>query len=190
MPDDFVTLVSGVPRSGTSLVMQMLAAGGMPVMTDDRRAADADNPRGYLEFEPVKRLRQDSGWMQQAAGHAIKVIYHFLYDLPPDLQYRVLFVRRDLAEVVASQRAMLERNGKPGGPPDAEMITLFTAELRALHRWLPTQPQFAMLDVPYQEVVQQPRQQAQRIQEFLGQELDVESMAATVDPQLHRQRAR
>jgi hypothetical protein len=111
---DFITVVSGLPRSGTSLMMQMLAAGGIPPLTDHRRAPDESNPRGYFEFEPVKRLRTDRLWIGQAQGHAIKVIQLLLRELPTDGQfdYRVILMHRSMAEVLASQRAMLERQNK------------------------------------------------------------------------------
>src|SRR5262245_57703089 len=108
----FITIVSGLPRSGTSLMMRMLEAGGMPVLVDNIRAADEDNPAGYYEFEPVKQTSADNAWVKLAVGKAVKVVYRLLYDLPAGFRYRVLFMQRDMAEVLASQRKMLERAGK------------------------------------------------------------------------------
>src|SRR5438046_6429896 len=109
----YITVVSGLPRSGTSLMMQMLRAGGMPVRTDGFRKADEDNPRGYLEYEPVKRTREDSSWVSDAVGKAVKVVYLLLRDLPDGFDYRVILMRRSLREVLASQSAMLMRSGRP-----------------------------------------------------------------------------
>ena len=108
-PGSFVTLVSGLPRSGTSMMMQMLHAGGIPAVTDNIRLADKDNERGYYELEAVKRTKDDASWLRDAPGKAVKVIYLLLYDLPTDYTYRVIFMNRNLDEVLASQRAMLER---------------------------------------------------------------------------------
>src|SRR5882724_6754601 len=106
---DFITVVSGLPRSGTSMMMRMLEGGGLPVMADGIRTADDDNPRGYYEFEPVKRLNRETSWLPAAYSKAIKIIYIHLYNLPSEHRYKVLFLERSLDEVIASQRAMLER---------------------------------------------------------------------------------
>ena len=102
-----IVVVSGLPRSGTSLMMQMLQAGGMPLLTDGRRAADGDNPKGYCEFEPAKRLKDDASWLGAAEGRAVKLVSALLFDLPPERRYRVIFMTRDLDEVLASQRDLL-----------------------------------------------------------------------------------
>ncbi len=121
MAENFITVVSGLPRSGTSLMMQMLVAGGLPALTDAVRSPDESNPRGYFEFEPVKRLRTDASWLEQARGRAVKIIHLLLRELPTDgrFQYRVLFLRRPLEEVIASQSAMLARAGKASAEPVA-----------------------------------------------------------------------
>jgi hypothetical protein len=112
MKSDFITVVSGLPRSGTSLMMQMLAAGGLPPLTDNLRDADESNPRGYFEFDPVKRLRSDRSWLDQARGHAVKIIHVLVRELPADGQfhYRLLLMKRPMEEILASQRALLERH--------------------------------------------------------------------------------
>ena len=138
-----VTIVSGLPRSGTSLMMQMLAAGGIPPMTDALRAADPSNPRGYLELEAVKKLKADRSWLPQARGKAVKIIHLLLADLasaPPDedglpLEFRVVMMRRPIAEIVASQRAMLSRQGKVSAAlPDAQLAKIFTEQLARVER--------------------------------------------------------
>src|SRR5450432_3057856 len=107
-----ITVVSGLPRSGTSLMMQMLAAGGMPLLTDQIRAPDQDNPRGYFEFERVKQIKRDQAWLGSAVGKAVKIIHLLLYDLPPNRNYRVIFMRRNIEEVLISQRKMLQRTAR------------------------------------------------------------------------------
>src|SRR5690349_19374505 len=114
--DSEIIIVSGLPRSGTSLMMQMLAGGGVEILTDAIRTADDDNPRGYLEFEPVKKTKQDSSWVPAARGKAVKMVSQLLYDLPPAERYRIIFMSRDLDEVLASQEKMLARLGRPAAP--------------------------------------------------------------------------
>ena len=189
MSPDFVTVVSGLPRSGTSLMMQMLHAGGLPVLADGQRRADENNPRGYLEFEPVKRLRSDRSWLPQARGHAVKIIHLLLRDLLLDgsLQYRIVFMQRPLAEVLASQQAMLQREGKTGADP-ALLHKAFESQLAQLHTWLGAQASIAVLPVAYHEVVDEPQRVAEAVRGFLGLDLDAAAMVRAVDPALHRQR--
>ena len=125
-----IVIVSGLPRSGTSLMMQMLSSGGLPVMTDDARPADVDNPRGYFELERVKAIRKDSSWLPQARGKALKMVSLLLYDLPADERYRILFMERDMEEVLASQRKMLDRLQKPPGG-DEELRRAWSRTLRS-----------------------------------------------------------
>ena len=125
---DFVVIVSGLPRSGTSLLMQMLAAGGLPLLTDGVRKADADNRRGYYELEAAKKTKADASWLAAAAGKVVKMVYVLLYDLPPDYHYRVVFLQRRLEEVLASQKVMLLR-GKETGTDDDNMMRIFRKEL-------------------------------------------------------------
>jgi hypothetical protein len=189
MVADFITVVSGLPRSGTSLMMQMLHAGGLPVLSDGLRTADESNPRGYLEYEPVKRLRSDRTWLPSARGHAVKIIHLLLRDLLLDgsVHYRIVFMQRPLPEVLASQTAMLRRDGKTAA--DAALLTkVFESQLAQLTPWLATQPCIRVLPVPYHQVVQQPLPVAQAVNDFLGLALDTGAMVRAVDPALHRQR--
>ena len=188
-PPSFVTVVSGLPRSGTSMMMQMLAAGGMSVLTDEVRGADDDNTRGYLEFEPVKRTRQDASWLETAAGKAVKMVYMLLADLPVSHQYRVVFMQRALEEVLASQQVMLQRRGEKGADlPANKMADIFRRQLDDTRAWLARQSNFDVLHVDYRAVIDDPLTQARRVAEFLDAQLDVEAMARSVDPQLYRQR--
>lgn len=187
---DFITIVSGVPRSGTSMMLRMLAAGGMSILSDGVRRPDEDNPHGYFEWEKVKSLRQDASWLAGASGKGVKVIYHWLYDLPLEHRYRVVFMRRDLDEVLASQAAMLLRRGNAGkSPDDATMKRLFEEELREIGDWLARQSAFELLNVDYRAVLTSPAQQAEQVNAFLGGSLDSQAMAAMVDPALYRRRS-
>jgi hypothetical protein len=186
---DFITIVSGLPRSGTSLMMQMLAAGGLPPLTDELRTSDESNPRGYFEFEPVKRLRSDHSWLEQARGRAVKIIHLLLRDLPTDrgFEYRVLFMKRPIDQVVASQRKMLEREGKQSA--DAAMLTkIYQSQLAQVEEWTKAQPCFSFLAVNHPGVIDNPLVAANQINAFLGGNLQVESMARVVDPRLWRER--
>jgi len=186
-PRDFVTVISGVPRSGTSMMARMLAAGGLSILTDGARAADPDNPHGYFEWEPVKSLEQSSAWVADAVGKGVKVIYYSLRALPTGYQYRVLFMRRNLGEVLQSQTKMLKRRGVTGPTPDdATMKRLFEGELRDIDEWLASQPAFTVLNVDYASVLNDPAAEARRANAFLGGALDETAMTAMVDPQLHR----
>ncbi len=190
MPSDTITIVSGLPRSGTSLMMQMLQAGGLPVLTDGLRLPDDNNRRGYLEYEPVKRLRSDRSWLPQARGQAVKIIHLLLRDLVWDgsLQYRIVFMRRPIDEVLASQRTMLARDGKVAA--DAAVLRrAFDQQLQQIDAFLAQQPSARVLDIDYHAVVQQPLPSAQAVQAFLGMAMDTQAMAAAVDPALHRQRS-
>jgi Sulfotransferase domain len=184
-----ITIVSGLPRSGTSLMMQILAAGGISPLTDNQRAADESNPRGYFEFEPVKRLRADRSWIEQAQGRAIKVIHLLLRELPTDGQfdYRVILMHRSMAEVLASQRAMLERQNKVTAD-DAILAKVYQSQLDQAEQWLTSQPAFSVLVMDHHAVLKTPELAANAINDFLGGELDVAAMIRAVDPALYRER--
>ncbi|CAN5270233.1 hypothetical protein BH20VER2_BH20VER2_05090 [soil metagenome] len=187
--DRFITVVSGLPRSGTSLMMQMLAAGGLPALTDGFRTPDESNPRGYLEYEPVKKLRSDRSWLELARGHAVKIIHLLLRELPTDrgLQYRVLLIRRPLEEVLASQRAMLERQGKKAGD-DALLAKVYRGQLEQAEQWLASAPGFSVLEVEHHALFESASPTVERLNEFLGGQLDVTAMLGVIDPTLYRQR--
>ncbi|REJ87063.1 MAG: sulfotransferase family protein, partial [Planctomycetota bacterium] len=176
-----IVVVSGLPRSGTSLMMQMLEAGGLPVLTDNKRKADVHNPRGYYEYEKVKRLTTDNTWLPEAEGMAVKVVSLLLYELPDDLDYRVIFMRRRLAEVLRSQRRMLSAQAR-GGPDDDAMRQHFERHLRELRKWAVEKSNIHWFDVNFHEVIATPASIAQNISKFLGRQLDEQAMAASVDP--------
>jgi len=185
-----VIVVSGLPRSGTSMAMKMLEAGGLEITTDAVREADEDNPRGYFEDERVKDLArtEDRSWLAASRGRAVKVISFLLKDLPPNLNYRVILMRRDLGEVLASQRKMLERRGKSDDTPDERMIELWQDQLWRANYLLRTAPQFEWIAVDYRDALNDPAAAAARIAGLVPG-LDERAMAAVVDPTLYRNRA-
>ncbi len=186
---DAIVIVSGLPRSGTSMMMQMLDAGGVPILTDGVREADSDNPQGYYEFEPVKRTREDPSWLAGAPGKAVKMVHLLLKTLPVDRTYRVIVMRRELDEVLASQAVMLERLGRPGASlsPD-RLAAVFRRQLEDVTRWMAEQDCFESIEVEHGRVISHPDEQAERVSAFLGGHLDVSAMANVVNPTLHRQR--
>ena len=185
-----VTVVSGLPRSGTSMMMRMLEAGGIPPLTDELREADKDNPKGYYEFERVKKLDEgDTDWVEEAQGKSVKVISALLKHLPPGYTYKMVFMRRKMEEILSSQRQMLVRRGEPtDSVSDEELMELFRKHLAQIQAWIDSQPNVEVIYVSYNDVMEAPLEQAQRINHFLGDTLDVESMVSVVDQALYRQR--
>jgi hypothetical protein len=186
-----IVVVSGLPRSGTSMAMKMLDAAGIPIVSDGIRSADEDNPKGYFELERVKDLAQENdwSWLSDARGKAVKIISYLLKELPPNHNYKIIFMRRDLNEVLASQAKMLERRGEPNEIDDAKMIELYESDLWKANYLLKNNPHFEPLQISYRDVLDGPEDQARRLNEFLGGGYDVEKMAAAVDPALYRNRA-
>lgn len=188
-PENEITIVSGLPRSGTSLMMQMLAAGGVPVLTDREREADEDNPRGYYELESVKQTARDPGWLDGAKGKAVKLVHVLLRSLPEGHQYAVIFMRRDLDEMIASQRRMLDRHGRSGGGlTDDALREAYARDIARTLTWLGRQRRFRFMQVSYNELMADPGPQVARIRAFLGRELDEAAMMACVDSALYRNR--
>ena len=184
-----IIIVSGLPRSGTSMVMKMLEVGGIPLLSDHIRTADDDNPKGYYEFERAKKLKEgDVAWLPEARGKAVKVIGALLVELPPDYEYRVLFMRRKLDEVLASQSKMLERRGEEKKIDDDTMAMLFQKHINQVEAWMEKQPSLRYIDVDYNAMLANPLLQIDQINRFLGGELDEAAMAAVVNPDLYRQR--
>jgi broad-specificity NMP kinase len=185
-----ITIVSGLPRSGTSMMMKMLEAGGLPPLTDNLRTADEDNPKGYYEFERVKQLpKGDAAWLPDAQGKVVKVIAALLPHLPGDYRYRVIFMQRAMPEILASQRQMLIRRGEdPDKIGDDVLAKLFDKHLRQVNDWISRQRNVERLDVNYNEMLKNPQPFIERVNAFLGGQLDTAKMAQVVDPNLHRQR--
>ncbi len=185
-----VVIVSGLPRSGTSMMMQALENGGLEALTDNIRQADLDNPKGYYEFEPVKKTKQDPSWLENASGKVVKMVYRLLYDLPAGYSYKVVFMKRHLDEVLVSQRKMLERTGKEGAKiSDDKLAALFKAELDKFTNWLDQQENFDIIYIQYRDVIENPAEQFKKINVLLDNRLDVDAMTAAVDPSLYRNKA-
>jgi hypothetical protein len=188
-----IVVVSGLPRSGTSMAMKMLEAGGLPVVTDGLRSADEDNPKGYYEDERVKDLHQleDKTWLREARGKAVKIISFLLKSLPADNNYHVVFMHRNLREIVASQNKMLVRRGETNATPDERALQLLEQEVRDARFFL-RRPHFEVLELTYGAMLESPRPQAERMAAFLGPSfppLDIERMVQVVDVQLYRNRS-
>ena len=186
-----VVVVSGLPRSGTSMAMKMLEAGGLEVVSDGLRVADDDNPKGYFEDERVKDLAKnpDRSWLRSTRGRAIKIISFLLKDLPADNNYRVVFMQRSLREVLASQEKMLTHRGEEDESQDSRMEEVYTEHLRTVRFMLGYRRHFETLMLDHRRTLEQPAEAARRLNDFLGGSLDVEAMAAVVDPSLYRNRA-
>jgi hypothetical protein len=182
-----IIVVTGLPRSGTSLMMQMLSRGGVEVVTDAIRGADVDNPRGYYEFERVKKIKEDVTWIPEARGKAVKMVSQLLYELPGSEKYLIIFMERDLDEVLLSQEKMLARLNRPAIPRD-EIKRAFTQHLEQLRAWLATRRHIDVLDVRYNDLIARPEQQAARVNSFLAGRADLRAMADAVDPSLYRNR--
>lgn len=185
-----IVVVSGLPRSGTSMAMKMLEAGGLRVVTDGLRTADEDNPKGYYEDERVKDLYQpgDKTWLRESRGKVIKIISFLLKSLPDGNNYKVLFMHRNLREIVASQNKMLTRRAEKNDTSDERAIALLEEQVRDARFFL-RRPQFEVLELNYRETLDSPRPLALRMAEFVGETLDVEKMTQVVDVQLYRNRA-
>jgi hypothetical protein len=184
-----ITVVSGLPRSGTSLMMQMLAAGGLLVLTDGERQADADNPRGYYEWQRIKLLPQQPNCMREAEGKVVKVISQLLFALPSAHVYRIIFMQRPLAEVVASQSEMIRRRGTTGAAlAPAALIAGLQAHLNQVNAWLRDKTNLSVYRVEHHKVLHDPLHVSESIQKFLQFPLDVLAMSRQIDESLYRQR--
>jgi len=184
-----ITIVSGLPRSGTSMMMQMLMAGGMGIVTDAIRKADEDNPRGYLEWERVKKLKEDQSWLNECPGKAVKVISMLLFDLPSNHHYKIIFMQREIEEVLASQRIVLERRGETkDGISDEHMAEKFEKHLKQVEDWIAHQSNIEVLYVKYNEVIADPLRSSKVVNNFLGEDLNTRTMAEAIEETLYRQR--
>jgi len=184
-----ITIVSGLPRSGTSLMMQMLVAGGMTALSDGERQADTDNPRGYLEWERIKTLPNDPACIAEGEGKVVKVISKLLLSLPAGHEYRIIFMQRPLAEVLASQDQMLRRRGtyKEGANP-AVITAAFEKHLLEVYAWIDARSYVKAMGTPYHDVLRQPREISRNLAEFLKQPLKIDAMIQQVDASLYRNR--
>lgn len=190
--NDFITVVSGLPRSGTSMMMKMLNSGNMPLMIDRIRVADEDNPKGYYEFERVKNLENDNSCLDMARGKTIKIVSPILYhlNLDEDYIYKIIFMLRDLDEILTSQKKMAERlNQNDDIIKDNILNEKYSLHLEEIYEWLQRQKNIDVLYVNYTDVLENPVAAAEGISEFLDADINIQGMAAAVDNSLYRQRA-
>ena len=187
---DHIIVVSGLPRSGTSMMMKMLEAGGLPILTDNLREADANNPKGYYEFERVKELPNgDYGWIPDAGGKVVKIVTGLIMHLPSDARYKVIFMQRAMKEVLSSQKKMLGRLGKEDDKvEDEKMKKIYQEHLKQVNAWISKQPNIEVLYVNYNTMLGSPLESLQKVNEFLGGDMDVNVMAGVVDKELYRER--
>ncbi|MBL4763797.1 MAG: sulfotransferase [Colwellia sp.] len=182
-------IVSGLPRSGTSLMMQMLQAAGIDLISDGERIADDDNPAGYLEFERVKKIKNDTLWLDNSDGQAVKIIVPLIFELPSRYNYKVIVMKRAMPEILASQKKMLARRGQQGSAmPDTMLSKVFTQQLQKLNRWLDAQDNCQFIEVEYSELMTQPQKQVEQLKNFLQLPLDSNVMVNCIDPALYRNR--
>ncbi len=186
-----ITIVSGLPRSGTSMMMKVLEAGGMEIVTDNIRAADEDNPKGYFELEQVKALKDgDDAWISDAPGKVVKVISSLLEHLPSRYQYKIVFMRREIAEILASQKQMLIRRGESNDGDDQEMAEMFQEHLKRVRVWLANQSNMDVLYVDYNALMGDPDPEIKAVAEFLGLTENLNALLAVPDKNLYRQKAK
>ncbi|MGA3107171.1 MAG: sulfotransferase domain-containing protein [Terriglobales bacterium] len=188
-----ITIVSGLPRSGTSLMMQMLDAGGMAVLSDGERQPDKDNPKGYLEWERIKQLKKDASVIAEAEGKVVKVISEFVQSLPAGHEYRIVFMQRPLPEILKSQDEMLRRRGNADSIASSSAETyaieeFFQKHLLEMNKWVAGQENMKMLRVHYHRVLREPRPVAEEVAVFLQVPLDIDAMVKQVDGSLYRNR--
>ncbi|HIF95856.1 MAG TPA: sulfotransferase family protein [Myxococcales bacterium] len=180
-----VTVVSGIPRSGTSLMMNILQAAGLPILSDGKREPDASNPRGYFELDAVKRSRRDTGWLTAAPGGAVKIIHSLLDCLPDDYTYRVILMRRPIAAVVASQNRMLDLQGKhQPGLGDERLKAILLSQLEESRKLLAAKPCFDWIEIDYPSLIDQPQPALEALGDFLGLSLQIEKLIGCIDPTL------
>jgi len=187
--EDRITVISGLPRSGTSLMMQMLAGAGMAALTDNQRAADTDNPRGYYELESVRKLQEDAAWLAGAQGKVVKVVSPLLAYLPDSYDYDIIFMRRDLGEIIASQARMIANRQSSGAElNDEQLLKTYRNHLKDVYVWMGSRPNVRSLSVHYGDLIREPGPAVDSVARFLGGALDTGAMVSAVDASLYRNR--
>jgi len=190
---DPIVVVSGLPRSGTSMLMKMLDEGGMQIMTDSERTADIDNPKGYFEYERVKDLEKetDKSYVSEGRGKVLKVISFLIKDLPDDNDYRVIFMRRNLDEVIASQNKMIQRLGTDDSTAAEEaMKEAYRNDIVRTRLLCKNRPNFELIEISYKSTVEDPEETARSVNAFVGGHLDEAAMRVAVDGSLYRNRGK
>jgi len=180
-------VVTGLPRSGTSMMMRMLKEGGIQILTDNKRQPDEHNPYGYFELEKVK---YDLSWLNEAEEKAVKLVTMLLRKLPSDRKFYVIFMERNINEVVKSQKEMLEKSGKEMKYPEEELEKIYLSHLKEIKQWISEKDNLKVLYVSYNEVIENPKKIALKIKEFLGKDMNIEGMIKAVDKKLYRKKAK
>lgn len=180
-------IVSGLPRSGTSMMMQMLKDAGVEILADEKRKADRNNPKGYLELQAVKKLHKDNSCLENVEGKAVKVISHLLEYLPEDKNYKIIFMDRNMDEIIQSQQKMLKKELNDFPP---EVVNAFKKEIKNVELWVEENDNTEMIRINYSDVIREPEEQVQRILDFLNLDLNKRKMVEVVDPDLYRNRAK
>lgn len=181
--EEQIVVVSGLPRSGTSLMMQMLDKGGMEILTDNKREADKSNPRGYYEYEPVMALHKDNSWLDKSKDKAVKIVAPLLRHLDFQYRYKIIFMKRDLDEVVKSQQIMIGKN------PDTFPVKLYNSyveQLKTIEKWKEKEPGVEFIYVDYKEVLNNPEQMIEKVEAFIAKPLNKEEMVKCIDKSLYR----
>ena len=187
--DNVITIVSGLPRSGTSMMMQILESGGMKIVTDNIRKANEDNPYGYYEYEKVKEIKEDTGWLKETRGKAFKMVSQLLYDLPSDENFKVIFMKRKMNEILASQSKMLERMGSSkDGTSDAKMGEFFNKHLLKIIDWMEGRKYIDVLYIDYNDLLINPDEHIKTLNRFLNYKLTEEKAVKVIDKSLYRNR--
>tara|TARA_B100000315_G_scaffold130524_1_gene120146 strand:- start:26986 stop:27564 length:579 start_codon:yes stop_codon:yes gene_type:complete len=191
MNEKIITIVSGLPRSGTSMMMKMLEAGGMGILKDEIRKADEDNPKGYYEFEKVKELKKDASWLENTKGKVVKIISSLLEHLPEKYTYKIIFMHRNMEEILNSQRQMLIRRGElTDEVTDEKMGKMFLKHLQKIEERLNKQSNMDVLTINYNEILKEPAKHSEIINRFLGNSLNAKNMTGVIDQTLYRQRGK
>ena len=190
MEDKVITVVSGLPRSGTSMMMKMLNAGGMDTLTDNIRKADEDNISGYYELEKIKKLKKDTSFLGDSIGKSVKIISALLKYLPAKYQYKIIFMRRNLDEVLASQKQMLIRRGEPTDRiSDENMKEIYLKHLKLVESWLKEQENIKVIYLSYKDFFIEPKKHIEQLNKFLGNPLDTDKIYSVIDQTLYRQKS-
>ena len=191
MNKEVITIVSGLPRSGTSMMMKMLEAGGMDILTDNIRKADEDNPKGYFEFEKAKELKKDASWLEDAKGKVVKIISALLEHLPDKYSYKIIFMHRNMEEILDSQRQMLIRRREPTEEvSDEKMEKMFLKHLQKIEKRLNKQSNMDVLTIHYNKILNEPAKHSEIINRFLGNTLNTKNMTGVIDQALYHQRGK
>tara|TARA_B100000401_G_C52698713_1_gene668011 strand:- start:9 stop:1046 length:1038 start_codon:yes stop_codon:yes gene_type:complete len=185
-----IIIVSGLPRSGTSMMMQILSAGGLDILTDKKRTPDDNNPRGYYEYEPVKKLMIDKSWLPQAKGKVVKVIAQLIPYLPSNFNYKIVFMRRPMDEVLKSQQVMLgkEKDVKSKAFPSG-LNNAFQKQLNRVDEWVESQANIDVININYKDIISSPENELESLVSFLDKPLEIDKLKSAIDKKLYRNKS-